>query len=146
MLFEVKPNVRLLRTPKRFCGLMSLLLQKLSITAVGKHEKLHPQKQKGKHEKLLNLIKNPVTRYLLVGSRKIGLSYSGDKSVKLNDYVAECSDDEALVFVVGAMAHGKIDNEYIDEHIRRRGGRAVSGVFVIAGCAGMLFSFPCSAA
>ncbi|KAF7103755.1 hypothetical protein CFC21_104712 [Triticum aestivum] len=106
VLFEVKPNVRLPRTPKGFCGLMSQLLQKLSITAVGRREKL------------LNLIKNPVTQYLPVGSRKIGLSYSADKSVELNDYVAECSDDEALVFVVGAMAHGKIDNEYTDEYIR----------------------------
>ncbi|KAM3193520.1 hypothetical protein ACQJBY_070261 [Aegilops geniculata] len=106
VLFEVKPNVRLPRTPKRFCGLMSQLLQKLSITAVGKRQKL------------LNLIKNPVTQYLPVGSRKIGLSYSADKSVKLNDYVAECSDDEALVFVVGAMAHGKINSEYTEEYIR----------------------------
>lgn len=30
----------------------------------------------------------------------LGLSYSAEKSVKLNDYVAESSDDEALVFVV----------------------------------------------
>lgn len=36
------------------------LLQKLSITAVGKREKL------------LNVIKNPVTRHLPVNSRKIG--------------------------------------------------------------------------
>ncbi|XP_044435754.1 ribosomal RNA small subunit methyltransferase nep-1 isoform X2 [Triticum aestivum] len=106
VLFEVKPNVRLPRTCKRFCGLMSELLQKLSITAVGRREKL------------LNVIKNPVSQYLPVGSRKIGLSYSADKSVNLNDYVAESSDDEALVFVVGAMAHGKIDNEYTDEYIR----------------------------
>uniref|UniRef100_A0A453SVS1 tRNA/rRNA methyltransferase SpoU type domain-containing protein n=2 Tax=Aegilops tauschii subsp. strangulata TaxID=200361 RepID=A0A453SVS1_AEGTS len=82
------------------------LLQKLSITAVGRREKL------------LNVIKNPVTQYLPVGSRKIGLSYSADKSVKLNDYVAEFSDDEALVFVVGAMAHGKIDSAYTDDQIQ----------------------------
>uniref|UniRef100_R7WBS5 Ribosomal RNA small subunit methyltransferase NEP1 n=1 Tax=Aegilops tauschii TaxID=37682 RepID=R7WBS5_AEGTA len=135
VLFEVKPNVRLPRTCKRFCGLMSQLLQKLSITAVGRREKL------------LNVIKNPVTQYLPVGSRKIGenlciilekvkylpvssgkltlmficclgLSYSADKSVKLNDYVAEFSDDEALVFVVGAMAHGKIDSAYTDDQIQ----------------------------
>ncbi|KAE8777622.1 ribosomal RNA small subunit methyltransferase nep-1 [Hordeum vulgare] len=106
VLFEVSPNVRLPRTFKRFCGLMSQLLQKLSIAAVGTHEKL------------LNVIKNPVTQYLPVGSRKIGLSYSADKSVKLNDYVAESSDDEALVFVVGAMAHGKVDSAYTDDYIQ----------------------------
>jgi hypothetical protein len=38
------------------------LLQKLSITAVGKREKL------------LNVVKNPVTRYLPVGAPKIGES------------------------------------------------------------------------
>jgi len=89
------------------------LLQKLSITAVGKREKL------------LNVVKNPVTRYLPVGARKVGefiflsinmfrykldmlidvfeylgLSFSAEKSVNLFDYVAKSSDDEPLVFVV----------------------------------------------
>ncbi|TVU32446.1 hypothetical protein EJB05_24177 [Eragrostis curvula] len=106
VLFEIKPHVRMPRTFKRFCGLMSQLLQKLSITAVGKREKL------------LNVIKNPVTRYLPVGARKIGLSYSAEKSVNLFDYVAKSNDDETLVFVVGAMAHGKIDKEYSDDYIQ----------------------------
>ncbi|TVU18634.1 hypothetical protein EJB05_34741 [Eragrostis curvula] len=103
VLFEIKSHVRMPRTFKRFCA---QLLQKLSITAVGKREKL------------LNVIKNPVTRYLPVGARKIGLSYSAEKSVNLFDYVAKSNDDEALVFVVGAMAHGKIDNEYSDDYIQ----------------------------
>jgi len=85
---------------------MSQLLQKLSITAVGKREKL------------LNVVKNPVTRYLPVGARKVGLSFSAEKSVNLFDYVAKSSDDEPLVFVVGAMAHGKIDKEYTDDYIQ----------------------------
>jgi len=106
VLFEIKPYVRMPRTFKRFCGLMSQLLQKLSITAVGKREKL------------LNVVKNPVTRYLPVGARKIGLSFSAEKSVNLFDYVAKSSDDEPLVFVVGAMAHGKIDKEYTDDYIQ----------------------------
>ncbi|RLM78501.1 hypothetical protein C2845_PM12G09900 [Panicum miliaceum] len=106
VLFEIKPYVRMPRTFKRFCGLMSQLLQKLSITAVGKREKL------------LNVVKNPVTRYLPVGARKVGLSFSAEKSVNLFDYVAKSSDDEPLVFVVGAMAHGKIDKEYTDDYIQ----------------------------
>ncbi|KAG2599881.1 ribosomal RNA small subunit methyltransferase nep-1-like [Panicum virgatum] len=106
VLFEIKPHVRMPRTFKRFCGLMSQLLQKLSITAVGKREKL------------LNVVKNPVTRCLPVGARKIGLSFSAEKSVNLFDYVAKSSDDEPLVFVVGAMAHGKIDKEYTDDYIQ----------------------------
>uniref|UniRef100_A0A804PL46 Ribosomal RNA small subunit methyltransferase NEP1 n=1 Tax=Zea mays TaxID=4577 RepID=A0A804PL46_MAIZE len=103
VLFEIKPHVRMPRTFKRFCGLMSQLLQKLSITAVGKREKL------------LNVVKNPVTRYLPVGAR---LSFSAEKSVNLFDYVAKSNDDEPLVFVVGAMAHGKIDKEYTDDYIQ----------------------------
>ncbi|VAI46612.1 unnamed protein product [Triticum turgidum subsp. durum] len=91
VLFEIKPHVRMPRTFKRFCGLMSQLLQKLSITAVGKREKL------------LNVIKNPVTQYLPVGVRKIGLSYSAEKAVNLFDYVAKSNDDEPLVFVVSAL-------------------------------------------
>ncbi|KAF8023843.1 hypothetical protein BT93_F1122 [Corymbia citriodora subsp. variegata] len=40
VLFEVKPHVRIPRTYKRFSGIMLQLLQKLSITAAGKREKL----------------------------------------------------------------------------------------------------------
>lgn len=108
------------------------LLQDMSVKAVGKREKL------------LRVIKNPVTKYLPVNSRKIGLSYSSDKLVKMRDYVAGSSDDTDLVFVVykyllvlffrckyllvflysnqfafqiGAMSHGKIEADYIDDFV-----------------------------
>ncbi|MBA0772430.1 hypothetical protein Gotri_007802 [Gossypium trilobum] len=110
------------------------LLQKLNITAVGKREKL------------LRVIKNPVTNYFPVNSRKIGgfdfdccfscfvcknplfpelkffflhsgFSYSSDKLVKMRKYVDAVGDDVNLVFVVGAMAHGKIEVDYIDDFI-----------------------------
>ncbi|KAM3699604.1 hypothetical protein ACJW31_05G038000 [Castanea mollissima] len=107
VLFEVKPYTRLPRTFKHFCGLMSLfdLLQKLSIIAVGKREKL------------LRAIKNPVSRYLPVNSRKIGLSHSSEKLVSINNYVESADSDIDLVFVVGAMAHGKIDKQDTDDLI-----------------------------
>ncbi|CAN6586299.1 unnamed protein product [Malus baccata var. baccata] len=60
VLIEVKPYVRIPRTFKRFAGVMLQLLQKLSISAVGKREKL------------MRVIKNPVTQYLPVNFRKIG--------------------------------------------------------------------------
>ncbi|KAF4402540.1 hypothetical protein CsatB_019704 [Cannabis sativa] len=109
VLIEVKPYVRLPRTFKRFSGVMLQLLQKLSITAGGKREKL------------LRVIKNPVTQYLPVDSRKIGLSYSSKKLVRMQDYVTTLSDDANLVFVVGAMAHGKVEPDYVEDHV------AVSG-------------------
>ncbi|PPD77084.1 hypothetical protein GOBAR_DD25992 [Gossypium barbadense] len=102
VLFEVKPHVRIPRTYKRFSV---QLLQKLNITAVGKREKL------------LRVIKNPVTNYFPVNSRKIGFSYSSDKLVKMRKYVDAVGDDVNLVFVVGAMAHGKIEVDYIDDFI-----------------------------
>ncbi|KAF9626051.1 hypothetical protein IFM89_030719 [Coptis chinensis] len=116
VLFEVKPHVRMPRTFKRFCGVMLQLLQKLSISATSKREKL------------LRVIKNPVTQHLPVNSRKIGLSYSSEKLVQLQDYVAAASNDVNLVFVVGAMAHGKIDKEYTDDFI------SVSGYPLSAAC------------
>ncbi|KAK7818637.1 ribosomal rna small subunit methyltransferase nep1, partial [Quercus suber] len=105
VLFEVKPYTRLPRTFKHFCGIMLQLLQKLSITAVGKHEKL------------LRAIKNPISRYLPVNSRKIGLSHSSEKLVNINNYVDSADSDVDLVFVVGAIAHGKIDRQDTDDLI-----------------------------
>ncbi|XP_077252696.1 uncharacterized protein LOC143892116 [Tasmannia lanceolata] len=88
LIFEVKPYVRMPRTFKRFCGVMSQLLQKLSISATSKREKL------------LHMIENPVTRHLPVNSRKIGLSHCSEKLVQLWDYVGAASDDATFVFVV----------------------------------------------
>ncbi|PRQ49755.1 putative rRNA small subunit pseudouridine methyltransferase Nep1 [Rosa chinensis] len=50
-LIEIKPYVRISRTFKQFSGVMLQLLQKLSISAAGKREKL------------MLMIKNPVTQY-----------------------------------------------------------------------------------
>ncbi|KAI9082942.1 hypothetical protein K1719_035085 [Acacia pycnantha] len=109
VLFEVKPHVRVPRTFKRFAGVMLQLLQKLSITAVGKRDKL------------LRVIKNPVTQHLPLDSRKIGLSYNSQKLVDMNDHVTTIPTNMTPVFVVGAMAHGKVETDYTDEFI------AVSG-------------------
>ncbi|KAI3690029.1 hypothetical protein L2E82_48004 [Cichorium intybus] len=105
VLFEIKTHVRIPRTFKRFAGIMLQLLQKLSISAVGKREKL------------MRVIKNPVTQYLPVNSRKIGFSHSSEKLVDMHDYVATLDKDATLVFVVGAMAHGKIENDFIEDFI-----------------------------
>ncbi|KAL2329159.1 hypothetical protein Fmac_022586 [Flemingia macrophylla] len=105
VLIEVKPFVRIPRTFKRFAGVMLELLQKLSISAVGKREKL------------LRTVKNPVTQYLPLNSRKIGLSYSSEKLVDMDDYFSTVPNNMDLVFVVGAMAHGKIEPDYTEDYI-----------------------------
>ncbi|KAL6497192.1 hypothetical protein OROGR_029121 [Orobanche gracilis] len=79
------------------------LLQKFSVKATGKRGKI------------LRLIANPVTQHLPPNCYKIGLSYSSEKRVRLKDYVNALNDDVNLVFVVGAMAHGKINCDYTDE-------------------------------
>ncbi|KAM2568852.1 hypothetical protein TB2_009037 [Malus domestica] len=91
VLIEVKPYVRIPRTFKRFSGVMLQLLQKLSISAVGKREKL------------MRVIKNPVTQYLPVNSRKLGFSYSSEKLVNIQNYVASAENSTDFVFVVNKL-------------------------------------------
>lgn len=105
VLIQVNPHIRIPRTFKRFCGLMVQLLQKLSIRATNGPEKL------------LRVVKQPVTNHLPVGARRIGLSYSAPKVIKLHDYVAAMGLKSKMVFVVGAMAHGKIEADYIEDLI-----------------------------
>ncbi|KAF6140713.1 hypothetical protein GIB67_035140 [Kingdonia uniflora] len=109
VLIKIQPRTRIPRTFRSFCSMMLELLQKLSIKA------------KGRREKLLRLIENPVTQHLPVNSFKIGLSHSAQKVVRLKDYVGAVNDDTNLVFVVGAMAHGKIECEYADDVISGKG-------------------------
>lgn len=53
---------------------------------------------------LLQVIKNPITDHLPTGCRKIGTSYHADLCVDLNQFAT----NQPIVFVVGAMAHGKV--------------------------------------
>nr|KYP57803.1 hypothetical protein KK1_004082 [Cajanus cajan] len=115
ILIRVAPQTQIPKTLGSFCNMMMELLQKFSI------------KSKGGHGKLLKLIQNPVTNHLPINSLKIGLSFSSTKAVQLRDYVSGANCDENLVFVVGAMAHGKIDVDYIEDLI------SVSGYPLSAG-------------
>ena len=65
--------------------------------------------------KLLQVIKNPVTDHLPVGCRKICTSFSADKVVPCKDLPAD--QDEPIAFVVGAIAHGKIEVDYVDQTV-----------------------------
>ncbi|EDO41131.1 predicted protein [Nematostella vectensis] len=102
VLIEINPHTRIPRTFDRFCGLMVQLLHKLSI-----HASDGPQK-------LLKVIKNPVTDHLPTGCKKIGTSCHVEKLVNVRDMVPS---DEPIVFVVGAMAHGSVSPEYIEDTV-----------------------------
>ena len=104
VLFEVSPQIRIPRTFKRFCGLMAQLLFKLSIRA-----------SNGPH-KLLKVIKNPITDHLPPNARVHLLSVTGALT-SLPEFVPKLpGGSEPVVFVAGAMAHGKVEPEYqVDE-------------------------------
>ncbi|XP_041456732.1 ribosomal RNA small subunit methyltransferase NEP1-like isoform X1 [Lytechinus variegatus] len=99
VLIQISPQTRIPRTFDRFCGLMVQLLHKLSIHAAD-----GPQK-------LLKVIKNPITDHLPVGCRKICTSFSAEKCVHPRE-LAE--SDEPVVIVIGAMAHGKVEPDYTE--------------------------------
>ncbi|KAK9717506.1 18S rRNA pseudouridine methyltransferase [Basidiobolus ranarum] len=106
VLIEVNPHVRIPRTFKRFSGLMVQLLHKLSIRSVNGSEKL------------LKVIKNPITDHLPANSKKICFSYDA-ATVRISEWVKTIPEDQNLVVSIGALAHGE-DNfadAYVDEKI-----------------------------
>ncbi|KAF2358828.1 Ribosomal biogenesis methyltransferase EMG1/NEP1 [Trinorchestia longiramus] len=100
VLIEIDPQCRIPRTFKRFAGLMVQLLQRLSV------------RSSETNKKLLKVIKNPVTDHLPVGCRKIGTSFES-LCVQPSELVPD--DDKPIVIVVGAMAHGRVEAEYVEE-------------------------------
>ena len=108
VLFEINPQMRVPRTFKRFSGLMSQLLQKLSIRSASSPKKL------------MRVIKQPVTKYLPVANcRRVGFSRSAEKIRKLSEFAdsVDVKKGETCVFAVGVMSHGKIDTPWVDEMI-----------------------------
>ncbi|KAJ9618815.1 18S rRNA pseudouridine methyltransferase [Knufia peltigerae] len=106
VLIEVNPSVRIPRTFKRFAGLMVQLLHRLSIRSVNSQEKL------------LKVIKNPITDHLPPNCRKVTLSFDADV-VRVRDYVDKLAPTESICVFVGAMAKGKDDfaDAFKDESI-----------------------------
>lgn len=106
VLIEVSPTVRIPRTFKRFAGLMVQLLHKLSIRSTNSQEKL------------LKVIKNPITDHLPLNCRKVTLSFDAEV-VRVKDYVEALNPRESICVFVGAMAKGKDDfaDSFKDESI-----------------------------
>ncbi|PWN51203.1 Nep1-domain-containing protein [Violaceomyces palustris] len=94
VLIEVNPHVRIPRTFKRFSGLMVQLLHKLSIRSVQGSEKL------------LKVIKNPVTDHFPTKTHKITLSFDSPVQ-RLSTYLPTVPKDHSIAVFVGAMAHGQ---------------------------------------
>ena len=103
---------------------MAQLLQKLSVRAAGGNGSATG----GGSGKLLQVVKQPVTRHLPVGARRIGLSATAPvlSQDKLAAHITSLNPDPIpssspslipTVFVIGSMAHGRIDESYVDETI-----------------------------
>ncbi|KAM1064428.1 hypothetical protein ACFX13_029131 [Malus domestica] len=122
VLIKVEPHARIPESLDKFCAMMSQLLQKLRIKA------------KGRRDTLLRVVQNPLSQHLPSNSVKIGLSVSSQKEVQLREYVNAVSNNANLVFVVGAMAHGKIDSEYVDDFISVSGYPLSAGVCLRSIC------------
>ncbi|KAJ5910205.1 hypothetical protein N7504_004848 [Penicillium tannophilum] len=96
VLIEVNPSVRIPRTFKRFAGLMVQLLHRLSIRSTNSQEKL------------LKVIKNPITDHLPPNCRKVTLSFEAPV-VRTRDYIESIGPKESVAIFVGAMAKGHDD-------------------------------------
>ncbi|KMT10875.1 hypothetical protein BVRB_5g113720 [Beta vulgaris subsp. vulgaris] len=103
--FEVKPHTRIPRTCKRFCGIMVELLEKSCVRA------------KDSGEVLIRVLKEPLAQHMPENARIIGLSYSSEKLVDVEDYLSAIPDDSELVFVVGTMVHSKVSKDSTDDYI-----------------------------
>ncbi|KAH9037658.1 Alpha/beta knot methyltransferase [Lactarius pseudohatsudake] len=117
-LIEVNPHVRI---PRMFSGLMVQLLHKLSIRGVNGPEKL------------LKVIKNPITDHLPVNTYKLTLS--GDSpTVRLSRYLPTLPETHHIAVFVGAMARGRDDfaDHVVDEKIST--GWVTSGLAMASGC------------
>ncbi|XP_073540949.1 ribosomal RNA small subunit methyltransferase NEP1 [Phyllobates terribilis] len=97
VLIEVNPQTRIPRTFPRFCGLMVQLLHKLSVRAAD-----GPQK-------LLKVIKNPITDHLPAGCVKIATSFQGESVRCVRDLVPS---EQPMMMVIGAFAHGSVNVDF----------------------------------
>ncbi|XP_063818572.1 ribosomal RNA small subunit methyltransferase NEP1 [Pseudophryne corroboree] len=102
VLIEVNPQTRIPRTFPRFCGLMVQLLHKLSVRAAD-----GPQK-------LLKVIKNPLSDHLPVGCVKISTSFQGESVPCARDLVPPT---EPTLIVIGAFAHGSINVDFTERSV-----------------------------
>lgn len=113
VLFEVNTRTKLPRTYKRFAGLMVQLLQKLSIRATDGPDKL------------LRVIKQPVTRHLPAGCRLLGMSHRAGEAESIYKKAPSIAEKgkPPCAFIVGAFAHGPVnaslcvDAQYVDEWV-----------------------------
>ncbi|KAI3378168.1 hypothetical protein SNEBB_004829 [Seison nebaliae] len=99
VLIEINPQTRIPRTFDRFCGLIVQLLDELCIRA------------NETSQKLLKIIKNPVTDYLPSGCKKYVMSCHAEKQIHARELVPK-DPNEIIAVIIGAIAKGSIGVDY----------------------------------
>ncbi|KAG7263289.1 hypothetical protein CRUP_037813 [Coryphaenoides rupestris] len=101
-LIEINPQTRIPRTFNRFCGLMVQLLHKLSVRAADGSQRL------------LRMIKNPVSDHLPPGCPRIATSFTSGEAVCARSVVP---GEGPAAIVIGAFAHGAINVDYTEKTV-----------------------------
>mmetsp|Transcript_4259 Transcript_4259/g.6045 ORF Transcript_4259/g.6045 Transcript_4259/m.6045 type:complete len:96 (+) Transcript_4259:833-1120(+) len=66
----------------------------------------------------MKVIRNPITSHLPVGSAKFAFSFNSEKMVNVVDHakeIVETRDCESVVYVIGAMAKGKVEADWVED-------------------------------
>mmetsp|Transcript_10203 Transcript_10203/g.17515 ORF Transcript_10203/g.17515 Transcript_10203/m.17515 type:complete len:329 (+) Transcript_10203:74-1060(+) len=116
VLIEIHPDTRIPRTMKRFSGLMVELLQKLKVRATNSPDPL------------LKVIRNPIMSHLPLGCHKVLMTYNCETVLDTQEHAirmakraaswpqetteAAGSGISSVMYVIGAIAHGKVDLEW----------------------------------
>ena len=105
ILIQINPQLRLPRTYDRFAGLMVQLLHKLSIRAADGREKL------------MKVVKNPVTSHLPTGCKVLGTSVHVPKLTPLRE-LPPTEPDTPIALIVGALARGRVAADYAEGEVK----------------------------
>ncbi len=115
VLIKVHPQMRVPRTARRFYGLMAELLMKFKVRGTAGSEPL------------LRVIKNPITSHLPVGTRRVVCTYNTENTVDIREHAksvvaggdeyADAKGVNNVLYVVGAIAHGKVTEEWAEENL-----------------------------
>ncbi|KAL0340356.1 UNVERIFIED_CONTAM: Ribosomal RNA small subunit methyltransferase NEP1 [Sesamum radiatum] len=112
-LIKIEPTLSVPRTLKRFCSMMSEFLHQIAVLFLSILGLCF----------LLLIFVVPFYECLIaqlfqnLRIKASGLSSTSPKAVNLWEYFDTIGSAHPLVFVIGAMAHGKIDSDYTDDFI-----------------------------
>ena len=122
VLIEVNPKLRVPRTFKRFSSMIGIYFYFKNNGVVQLLDKMRIRSSTG-DETLLKVIKNPITDHLPIGAHIFGTSVTGVlvNPIEFVEVLSETTDKntntDSFVFVFGAIAHGHLDLDYVEDMV-----------------------------